>query len=153
MKSMEVLLREDIDKLGRCGDVVRVAPGYARNFLMPRNLATAATPENKALMERRRAKLEIEAAERNKEYAAQVELLNAVRLSTAERADDQGHLYGSVNTARVVELLAGAGHTVDERQVRLEAPIKAVGEHAVPIHVHGEFEAAVTLVVEAAATQ
>ena len=151
MRSTEVLLREDIDKLGRCGDVVRVAPGYARNFLLPRNLATTATPENKALMERKRARLEIEAAERNKEHAARVELLNAVALTTRERADENGHLYGSVNAARVVELLAAAGHTVDERHVRLDAPIKTVGEHRVPIHVHGDFEAAVTLAVEASA--
>lgn len=151
MKTTEILLREDIDKLGRCGDVVRVAPGYARNYLLPRSLATAATPENRAIMERRRARMEIEEAERNKEHAARVELLNAVTLAATERADEQGHLYGSVHAARVVELLAAAGHTVDERHIRLEGPIKTVGEYKVPIHVHGEFEAVVTLTVEAAA--
>lgn len=150
MKSVEVLLREHVGSLGKCGDVVRVKAGYARNFLFPQKLATRATEENKRLMERRRGRLDIEEAERNKEIDARVELLSAVTLKTAQKADENGHLYGSVNAAAVSGLLAAAGHTIPEKDVRIEAPIKTVGEHKVRVHVHEDRFAEVTLDVTAA---
>jgi len=137
-KNIEVLLRDHVHALGECGDVVRVRTGYARNFLVPFGLATEATPENKKLMDRRRIKLDALAVVKNAEMDAWIAKLTAVELSTSERADDEGHLFGSVNAAAIVALLAAAGHKVEEKNVRLDAPLKTVGDHKVKLHVHGE---------------
>src|SRR5262245_56402055 len=111
---VEVLLREHVSNLGRCGDVVQVAPGYARNYLLPRKLAIQATDDNKRAMLRRRARLDAEEAKKAKETLARVETLAAVVLKTSGKADETGHLFGSVNAARISELLAEAGHAVLE---------------------------------------
>lgn len=152
MKNVEVLLREDVDKLGRVGDVVHVAPGYARNYLLPRSIAVAATPENKRLMARRRERLEAEMLLRAAEFEEHAKVLDAVVLRVQMRADEQGHLYGSVNAAKVAELLARVGHDLGERAVRLDTPIKEVGEHKVRVHLFREIHGEVTLVVEAEET-
>lgn len=149
MKNVEVLLRDHVPDLGRCGDVVRVRPGYARNFLLPRGLAVTANEDNKRLMLRRRAQLDAEEAARNQELEARIARLSAARLSTSQKADENGHLYGSVNAAAVAELLRAAGHQLDDDDVRLDAPIKTVGTHAVRVHVHGERYAEVTVEVGA----
>lgn len=151
MKTLEVLLRDDVQGIGDCGDIVRVSAGYARNFLLPRRLAVQATPDSIAMMQRRRERMDADRAARNAEYERLVELLGALTLTTSERADENGHLFGSVSAGAVAELLAGAGHRMEERQVRLAAPIKSVGTHEVPVHVHGDHTAMVKLVVEAAA--
>ena len=150
MKNVEVLLRENVESLGMCGDVVKVAPGYARNYLVPYGKAVQATPENKKLMDRRRVRLEAEAAIKNAEMDAWIATLSALTLTTSERADETGRLYGSVSATSIVALLAEKGHTVEERNVRLEAPIKQVGEHKVIVHVHGDKEAEMTVNVLAA---
>jgi large subunit ribosomal protein L9 len=150
-KNVEVLLRDHVQSLGQCGDVVRVRSGYARNYLLPHGLATEATPENKKLMERRRVKLEAVAAVKNAEMDAWIAKLAGLVLTTTERADAQGHLFGSVNAPAIVGLLAAAGHVVEEKNVRLEAPLKTVGEHTVKIHVHGDRFAEIKVVVNASA--
>lgn len=137
-KNIEVLLRDHVHALGECGDVVRVRSGYARNYLVPYGLATEATDDNKKLMVRRRVKLDAIAVVKNAEMDAWIAKLGAVELTTSERADDEGHLFGSVNAAAIVALLANAGHKVEERNVRLEAPLKTIGDHKVKLHVHGE---------------
>jgi large subunit ribosomal protein L9 len=147
--SVEVLLREHVDNLGKCGDVVRVAAGYARNYLMPRLLAVPATEENKRTMARRRARLDVEEVQRMADVARVVQTLSELVVQTDERADEQGHLYGSVSAAKVAELVTAAGIPVDEKHVRLDAPIKTVGTHAVPVHVHGDAVAEVTVEVRA----
>ena len=149
MRNVEVLLRENITDLGRCGDVVKVRAGYARNYLLPRKLAVAASEDNKRLMLRRRARLDIEEAAHNKEVDARVLALGALALSTAQKADENGHLYGSVNAAAVAELLRAAGFDLDEGDVRLEAPIKMLGTFPVRVHVHGDRFAEVTVEVRA----
>lgn len=151
MKRVEVLLRDDVPNLGRCGDVVAVAAGYARNYLLPRGVATAATPENVKVMVRRRERQEAERAALMADIEARVTALEAHSINAFEKADENGHLYGSVNAAAIVKLLAGKGHAVEEKQVRLEQPIKTVGTHPVEVHVHGEHSATVTLVVHTAA--
>jgi large subunit ribosomal protein L9 len=148
MKTTEVLLRENVDNLGMIGDVVRVAPGYARNFLVPRRLAVEATAENIKSMERRRARYEVEVRVREAEMAGKLEALGNLRLVTVEKADESGTLYGSVSAAAIARLLARAGHSIDERNVRLEEPIKTVGVHEVPVHVYGEHYAGIQVVVE-----
>ena len=150
MKTVEVLLRENLEHLGRCGDVVRVKAGHARNYLLPKRLAIEATPDNRKAMERRRLRLDAEEAERAAEIETRVLVMQSVRLETSEKADENGHLYGSVNAARIAELLVQAGKQVDEKDVRLDAPIKTVGEHPARVHVHGERFADVTVEVKAA---
>jgi large subunit ribosomal protein L9 len=149
---VEVLLREHVSNLGRCGDVVQVAPGYARNYLLPRKLAIQATDDNKRAMLRRRARLDADEARKAKETLARVETLSGVVLKTSGRADDSGHLFGSVNAARISELLLQAGHAVVAEDVRLETPLKSVGSHVVRIHVHGDTFAEVRIEVEAEAS-
>jgi len=144
-KNIEVLLREHVPSLGDCGDVVRVRTGYARNYLVPYGLATQSTPENKKLMDRRRVKLDAAAAVKTAEMDAWLATLSVVVLSTEERADEQGHLFGSVNAAAIAALLGKQGHVVDEKNVRLDTPLKTVGEHKVKIHVHGERHAEITV--------
>jgi large subunit ribosomal protein L9 len=147
-KNVEVLLRDNVKTLGRCGDVVKVSPGYARNYLLPRRIAIIANEANKKAMVRRRALLDIEEAKRDAEVQQRVDSLNGIMVATKVKADEHGHLYGSVNQATVVELLARAGHRYEEKAVRME-PIKEVGTHAVKVHVHGDKFAEVKVVVEA----
>lgn len=148
MKSIEVLLREPVDKLGDCGDVVKVAAGYARNYLLPRRLAVAANEENKKMMARRRARLDLERAARAAEVQRKVDALSGIRVETIAKTDEHGHLYGSVNAARVAELVSSKGYALAEKDVRLdEGPIKAVGVHPVRVHVQDEKYAILHVVV------
>ena len=151
MRDTEVLLREHVKNLGRCGDVVRVKPGYARNYLLPHRLAVTANDDNKKMVERRRVRLEAEEAATAADVAKRVEALAGLALTTAEKADDNGHLYGSVTAVRVAELLTAAGQAFEERDVRLEKPLKAVGSHEIEIHVHGDSSATITLEITAEA--
>lgn len=151
-QKLEILLRENIKHLGKCGDVVRVAPGYARNFLYPRKLATQANADNKKLMARRRIRLDADEAKRDAEIDARVSTLANLTLVTSGRADEGGHLYGSVNAATIVELLHKQGHgAFTEKDVRLDAPLKAVGTHAVKLHVFGDRFAEVKVQIDAEA--
>jgi len=149
MKNLKVLLRENVSPLGTIGDVVRVRPGYARNYLFPYKLAVDATADNVKLMERRRVRFEAEEKEREAQISARIEALGKITLSVVEKADATGSLYGSVGAATIARLLAKAGVPTDEKDVRLEEPIKSVGTHEVPIHVYGEHYAGIQIVVEA----
>ena len=146
MGHVELLLRDHVEGLGRCGDVVRVTSGFARNYLLPNRIAVQATEENKRMMVRRRQRLDLEEAARNQEFEARVAALNTLVLTSSQRADENGRLYGSVNAAAIAELSGGA---IAEKEVRLEGAIKELGEHKIAVHVHGDFEAEITLVVEA----
>ena len=151
MAKVEVLLRENLKNLGKCGEVVRVAPGYARNFLLPRKLATQATTENMKAMAKRRTRLDAEEAQKTAEILARVQALSAVTLTTKMKADETGHLYGSLNPALVVQLLAVQGWPFEEKAVKIGAPIKTVGTHKVKIHVHAEHDAEISITIEAEA--
>ena len=148
---IEVLLRENVKGLGKCGDVVRVARGYARNFLMPRRIAMDPNAENQRLMNRRRGVLDKEEALREAEINALVALINGTVVTTTMKADEHGHLYGSVNAGAIAALLVAAGKPVDEKSVRLDAPIKLVGTHALKVHVHADRTAEISVVVVAEA--
>ena len=145
MANIEVLLREHVEYLGKCGDVVKVKSGYARNFLYPNKLATEATAENKKLMSRKRGRLDKAEAVLNAEIDARVGALQGLELTCTMKADENGHLFGSVSSSTVVELLRGQGRTHAEKDVRLETPIKALGVHPVKVHVHGERFAEITV--------
>jgi large subunit ribosomal protein L9 len=144
---VEVLLRENVAAIGKCGDVVRVASGYARNYLLPRKLAVEANEDNKRAMLRRRVKLDLEEAQAKAAVDARVAALLGVVLRTSGKADAEGHLFGSVNAAQIVELLKGQGHAFVEKDIRMDAPLKTVGSHVVRVHVHGETHAEIRIEV------
>jgi large subunit ribosomal protein L9 len=148
---MKIVLRDDVENLGRKGDVVDVADGYARNFLVPRGLAMKATKGVVAqadAMRRNRAARE----ERERSAAmAQADVLSGIRLEIPARAGEGGKLFGSVTAGDVAEaLLAQKGVEVDRRRVGLDEPVKDVGEVEVVVRLHGDVDAAFTLVVVAA---
>ena len=149
MANVKILLRESVANLGLVGDVVEVAPGYARNYLLPKRLAIEATPDNVNAMERRRARHDADVVRREAQVSERIEALGRLQLVTREKADESGTLYGSVGAAAVARLLTEAGQPIEEKDVRLDEPIKSVGTHEVPIHVYGEHYAGVQVVVEA----
>ena len=120
MARVELMLRENVRYLGKVGDVVTVAAGYARNYLIPNKLAVKATAENRRVLARKRERIDAEEAARNAELAARVAVLEGMVLETTERSDENGHLYGSVNAARVAELLK-AFSDLEKRVAALEA--------------------------------
>src|SRR5450631_2382504 len=126
---MDVILREDVDKVGVRGAVVKVAAGYARNFLLPKRLAVPATASNKKIVEQeRQSALRRDAKEKG---AAEelAKLLATVTLTTTQRAGEQDVLFGSVTAKDINEMLEKAGYTIDRRKILLEAPVKTLGEH------------------------
>jgi large subunit ribosomal protein L9 len=147
---IEVILKEHIENLGRRGEIVKVADGYARNFLLPRKLALRVTEENKRQIERERAKAEAREAVELKEAQAQAARLQAADVSIARRVGEHDTLYGSVTSADIADALTALGITVDRRKIQLPDPLKALGEHAVPIKLHRELTVPVTVKVVAA---
>ena len=144
---MEVILREHIDNLGRRGDVVKVAPGYARNFLLPRKLALAVTEANKKQIERERKAGEVKDAQERTEADAYGQRLEALEIEIARRIGENNVMYGSVTSADVATALAAKGFTVDRRKIQLPDPIKAVGDVQVPVKVHRDVTAQVKVKV------
>lgn len=147
MKNTQILLRETIKDLGIVGEVVSVRPGYARNFLLPQGKAVDATPENIKMFERRKIRYQAEMARQEADIQKRIELLASVELSVTEKADQSGTLYGSVSAAVIARLLSEAGHTTEEKEIRLEEPIKKVGTHEVAVHIHGDHFAGIRLTV------
>ena len=138
---IEVLLREHIDNLGRRGEVVKVANGYARNYLLPRKLALPVTGANTRQVERERAAAEkVEAAERQVAEAL-ASRLAAVDCVIARRVGEKETLYGSVTNADIAELLAGQQFEIDKRKIQLADPIKEIGEFTVPVRLHRDVTA------------
>ena len=142
---MEVILLERVAKLGQMGDTVRVRPGYARNFLLARGKALRATEENKSRFETQRAQLEARNLERRKDAEAVAEKLNSQSFVIIRQAGEGGVLYGSVSTRDLAEALSSGGFTVGREQIVLNAPIKTLGLHTVPVALHPEVEVTVTI--------
>ena len=138
---IEVILREDVKTLGRAGEMVRVKPGYARNYLLPQGLAYEATEGNKKrIAGETKARVSRDQAE--KAQAQQVATtLSAVMLNLSGKAGEEGKLFGSITSQDVADALARAGHTVDKRRIELDHPIKTIGEHAIKIRLHAEVHA------------
>jgi len=144
---MEVILREDISNLGARGQVVKVTPGYARNFLIPKKLAVTATSSNKKIVEqerqahlRKEAKLQGEAQDLAK-------LMTGVSVTITQKAGENDQLFGSVTSKDVGDALAAKGFTIDRRKIQLDEPIKSLGEFKVPVKLHKDVTAEVTVVV------
>ena len=133
---MEVILREHVDNLGRRGDVVKVAAGYARNYLLPRKLALAVTEANKRQIERERKVAEAKDAEERQQSEAVVERLNQVEIEIARRVGDHDTLYGSVTTSDIAHALEVKGFAIEKRRIVLPEPLKALGDYTVPVRVH-----------------
>jgi large subunit ribosomal protein L9 len=135
---MEVILREHVDNLGRRGEIVKVADGYARNYLLPRKLALLATAGNKKQIERERVKYEVREAEEQKIAEAQRDRLANVEVVIARKVGETEALYGSVTTADIAEALAAKGIELDRRKLQLADPIKRIGEVDVPVKLSRE---------------
>ena len=135
---MEVILREHVDNLGKRGEIVKVADGFARNYLLPRKLALPATAGNRKHVERERKIMETREAEEKAAAEAISTRLSTVDISIARRVGDTEQLYGSVTAADIVEFLKGKGFEVDRRKLILPEPLKALGEFDVPLKLHRE---------------
>lgn len=144
---MEVILREHVDNLGRRGEVVKVAEGYARNFLLPRKLALPVTEASKRQIERERVKFESKEAEERRGAEGIAERIAAAHVTIARRVGENDTLYGSVTVVDITEALARQGIEVDRRKIHLAEPIKQLGEVSVPIKIHREVTATVTVKV------
>jgi large subunit ribosomal protein L9 len=146
---MEVILREDIKTLGKAGELVKVKPGYARNYLLPKGLAYEATEGNRkrilAESKARAARAEEEAGVARALAAG----LSSVSLNLARKAGEGDRLFGSITTQDLADALAAQGHSVDKRRIELEHPIKTVGQHTVVIRLHPEVSAEIRLTVVA----
>lgn len=146
---IDVILREDIKSLGKAGEMVRVKPGYARNFLLPQGLAFEATEGNKKrIAGETRARGAREQAERGEaeRFAA---TLGAVTLTLTGKAGEEGKLFGSITAQDIADALAAQGHEIDRRRVELEHPIKTLGHHTVGVRLHSDVHAEVRVSVVA----
>ena len=148
--SIEVILRAHVEHLGRRGEVVKVASGYARNFLLPRKLALVVTDENKRQIERERARAEAADAEELRAAQALVARIAALELAMPRRVGENALLFGSVTASDIAEALAARDITVDRRKIQLGEPIKTAGEHTVSIRVHRDATAELKLQIVAA---
>ena len=144
---MEVILREDIEKLGTRGQVVKVAPGYARNFLLPKRMAVAATEANKKIVEqerqahlRKEAKVQGEAQELAK-------IMTGATVRIAQKAGENDQLFGSVTSKDIAEALAAQDYNIDRRRIQLEEPIRQLGEYKVTVRLHKDVPVEITVVV------
>jgi large subunit ribosomal protein L9 len=133
---MEVILRQHVDNLGDRGQIVKVADGYARNYLLPRKLALPATEGNRKHVERERKIMETREADEKGQAEALAARLGAVDITIARRVGDTEQLYGSVTTADIADYLKTQGFEIDRRKLVLADPIKMVGEHTVPLKLH-----------------
>jgi len=150
---MQVILREHVDNLGRRGEIVKVADGYARNYLLPRKLALLATEGNKKRIERERGKFVVKEAEEQKVAEAMAERLGALDIAIAKKVGETEALYGSVTTADIADALAAKGVEIDRRKLHLSEPIKRLGEFDVPVRLHPDVTAHVKVRVVAESGQ
>ncbi len=135
---MEVILRQAIDNLGHPGDLVKVSPGYARNFLLPRGLAYEATPGNVKRIAQERARLEAAEGERRSAAEGVAKRLEEVSITFAARVGEEGKLFGSVTPADIAAQLAAQGFEIEKRQIDLHEPIRSLGVYRVPIRLHAD---------------
>ena len=138
---MEVILREHVDNLGRRGDVVKVADGYARNYLLPRKLALMVTEANRRQIERERKIADLRDAEEKHQAEALAERLAQLEIQIARRVGENNTLYGSVTSSDIAHALEAKGFQVDRRKIGLSEPVKTIGEVTVPIKIHRDVSA------------
>jgi large subunit ribosomal protein L9 len=144
---VEVILREDVQTLGRRGDVVKVAEGYGRNYLLPRGLAMAVNDSNKAMIEKEKRAHVARLAKEKGEFEALAQRIASLRFIAPRKVGENDALYGSVTSGDVAEFLKAKGIDIDKRKVQLEEPVKKLGEHEVGIKLHPEVVATLKLLV------
>ena len=145
---MEVILKEDVQKLGHRGDVVKVADGYGRNYLLPGKLAIEATSANKAVIEQMKASAVRKSIKEKAVSEDQAKLISAVELTFERKVGDGEHLFGSVTSGDIAHALEAQGHAVDRRKIALEEPLKTLGEFHVPIKLHRDVTAHVKVTIK-----
>jgi len=152
---MEVILREHVDNLGKRGEIVKVADGYARNYLLPRKLALVATDGNKKQVERERVKFEAKEGEERKVAEGLAARVDSLDIEIARKVGENDVLFGSVTSADVAAALTAKGFEVDRRKLQLTDPIKKLGEYQVPLKLHRDVVATikVRVVAEGAASK
>ena len=146
---VEVILRDDVPNLGRIGEVVRVKPGFARNYLLPRGLAIEANSKNMRVLEHQRRVIAAKADRDHKTAADQAKRVEGLELRVQARAGEEGRLFGSVTNIDIERLLAARGVVVDRRRIELEEPIKQLGTYAVVVQVGRDVRVTIQVVVEA----
>jgi large subunit ribosomal protein L9 len=146
---MEVILKEDVNNLGHRGDVVKVAEGYGRNYLLPQKLAMQANAANKAVIEQMKNSAVRRSAKEKTEAEALVAQLDAATLSFTRKTGENDHLFGSVTSSDIAQQLEEKGFTIDRRKIHLEEPLKQLGEFLVPVRLHREVTAHLKVVIQA----
>ena len=135
---MEVILKQDVEKLGHRGDVVNVADGYGRNYLLPRKFAMEATAANKSVIEQMKQSAIRKSAKEKIEAEAVAAKMNQVVLTFERKAGGEGQLFGSVTSADIAQALEAQGYEIERRRIHLDEPLKTVGEYHVPVRLHRE---------------
>ncbi len=144
---MEVILKEDVQKLGNRGDVVKVADGYGRNYLLPGKLAIEATTANKAVIEQMKASAIRKSAKEKAQSEELARTLSQVELTFERKVGENDHLFGSVTSGDIAQQLEAKGHTIDRRKIALEEPLKQLGEFHVPVKLHRDVTAHVKVTI------
>jgi large subunit ribosomal protein L9 len=145
---MEIILREDIDNLGMRGDVVKVAAGYARNFLLPKKLAVPATDSNRKIVEQERQAHLRKEAKQIGEAQELAKLVGTVTVTITRKAGENDQLFGSVTAADISDALTAQHYNVERRKIHLDEPIRTLGEHKVTVRLHREVSAEITVNVK-----
>ena len=145
---MEVILKEDVSNLGHRGDVVKVAEGYGRNFLLPKKLAIEANLGNRAVIEQMKQSAVRKSAKEKTDAEAQVALLNQIELVFTRKVGENDHLFGSVTSSEIAHEIEAKGFTIDRRKINLEEPLRQLGEFHVPVKLHREVTAHVKVTVK-----
>jgi len=148
---MEIILLEDVDKLGVRGQLIKVADGYGRNFLLPKKLAVAATPQNRKWVDQQRVRFLKQTAKEKSEAEELAKLLEGVSVVVTRKAGEHGTLFGSVTVLDVADGLAAQGYKIDRRKIQLDLPLKVLGEYDVPVRLHREVTTLLKVKVEAEA--
>ncbi len=148
---MEVILKEDVNNLGHRGDVVKVADGYGRNFLLPKKLAMEATAANKVVIEQMKQSSVRRTAREKSDAESLVAQLDQVALTFERKVGEKEHLFGSVTSGEIAQQLEQRGFTIDRRKIQLEEPLRQLGEFHVPIKLHREVTAHIKVTVQAEA--
>jgi len=145
---VQLILRDDVPNLGKIGDVVRVKPGFARNYLLPRGLAVEANPKNLRVLEHQKRVIAAKADREHKSAEASAKRLEGLQLTARARAGEEGRLFGSVTNMDVERLLADRGFTVERRRILLDEPIKQLGTYPITVQVGRAVRATVQLTIE-----
>jgi large subunit ribosomal protein L9 len=144
---MEVILKEDVPKLGHRGEVVKVAEGYGRNYLLPHKLAIEATAANRAVIEQMKQSAVRKSAVEKADSEALAKQLDAVTLNFQRKAGEKDHLFGSVTSSDIAEALEQKGFNIDRRKIQMHEPLKSIGEFDVPVRLHRDVTSRVKVVI------